>query len=497
MSALASPGGVFIAGGWCPGSGPPLTSWDPDDGSVVWAGNRAGVDQVDAALSAAASAGRDWRRMDLDARFTVIEGFTAQLRDHRREMVELISRENGKPHWDADGEVAALLGKVEVSLQAFRDRSSNSSRSLGRCTVETTHRPHGPMVVMGPFNFPLLLPGGHIIPALLAGNTVVFKPSEQTPAVAAATVWLWERAGLPPGVLGLVHGGVDIANALMDHPATRGVLFTGGTLAGAAIRRRLVDRPEVITALELGGNNPLVVWEVRDVDTAARLAVRSAFVSSGQRCLCSRRLIVSEGRDGEDLVDAVVALADRLRTGPPSLRPEPFNGPLISADAARQVLDAQEDLIVRGATVLLEARHVAGLGPSYLTPGILDVTEVLDRPDREVFGPLLCVVRVPDFDAALHEATSSRFGLAATLIADDESLFDRFRGEVDAGLINYNTASVQASGWAPFGGSGWSGNHRPAGYFAADYCSWPVATVRETTPIDDTPLPGVDDDARS
>jgi len=493
VTTLEVPSGLLIGERWRPGAGEVLRSCRPHDDSVVWEGAAGSVAQAFEAVDVASRSAPGWRAIGLEERCRIVTRFGELVQERRAALAELVSRETGKPLWDADGEIAALLGKAAVSMDALIQRAGATSRTMGTGNLETTHRPHGPMAVLGPFNFPLLLPGGHMIPALLAGNTVVFKPSDSTPACAAATVRLWQEAGVPSGVVNLVHGGVDVANALMDHPRTRGVLFTGGTAAGSAIRRRLADRPEVITALELGGNNPLVVWDVSDPLVAARLVARSAFISSGQRCLCTRRLVVSDDDRGRAVVDLVVDLADRLRTGDPLASPAPFNGSLINAGAASRVLDAQEELHRAGAEVLRPSRRPAEMSAAYLEPGVLDVTDVAARPDREVFGPLLSVVRVSTFDEALQESNNTRFGLAAGLISDHETLFEQFRHEVEAGLINFNTSTVAASGFAPFGGSGWSGNHRPSGFYAADYCAWPTATVRESIPRDDAVLHGVDD----
>lgn len=485
---------LFIDGRWTVGEGDDLCSTNPHDDTVVWSGPSARPEQATEAVAAAAAAQARWRRTALPERVAIVERFGKLLAESRGELAELITRETGKPLWDADGELAALLGKVGVSVDAFEQRTGTMRQELGGATVETTHRPLGPLVVLGPFNFPALLPGGHIVPALIAGNTIVFKPSELVPAVAAATVRLWERAGAPPGVVNLVQGGAEVATALLDHESTRGVLFTGGVAAGAAVRRRLVDRPEVLAALELGGNNPLVVWDVESVEAAARLVVKSAYISSGQRCLCARRLVVPEGAPGDALVSAVAELSGRLRIGDPRGEPQPFLGPLIHAAAAQRVLASQRALVERGAEVVVAAAPVEGFGPAYVSPGLLEVGDI-DRDDEEVFGPLLQVTRVPDFEAAVVEANATRFGLSAGLISDDVRLFEHFRLESDAGLVNFNAPTVAASGLNPFGGTGHSGNHRPAGFYAADYCSYPVATYREDVVADEGGLLGIDDRA--
>jgi succinylglutamic semialdehyde dehydrogenase len=229
-------------------------------------------------------------------------------------------------------------------------------------------------------------------------------------------------------------------------------------------------------ALDLGGNNPRVVCNAADREAAARLIVKSAYITSGQRCTCARRLIVKAGPEGDATLSALTMLIDRLVVAKPDAEPQPFMGPVISARAADAVLASQAEWLRAGGVAIREAQRLE-IGPAYLSPGLVDVTAVGARKDEEVFGPLLQVIRVADFAAALREANNTRFGLAAGLISDEASLFDEFEAVVRAGVLNWNRQTTGASGAAPFGGVGHSGNHRPAGYYAADYSAWPMASL--------------------
>jgi succinylglutamic semialdehyde dehydrogenase len=240
----------------------------------------------------------------------------------------------------------------------------------------------------------------------------------------------------------------------------------------------------------MGGNNPLIVWDVADVEAASYLIVQSAFLTAGQRCTCARRLIVRSG--DERVVRSVVELAGKVRVGCWDAEPAAFMGPVISDRAARQVLGAQKDLIGRGGRAIVPVKSI-GPREAFLSPGLIDVTDVEDRPDVEVFGPLLQLIRVADFDAALAEANDTAYGLAAGLISDRRELYEWFLREIRAGVVNWNRATTGASGKLPFGGVGLSGNHRPSGYFAADYCSYPVASLEiETVAMPAQRLPGLD-----
>jgi succinylglutamic semialdehyde dehydrogenase len=410
----------------------------------------------------------------MEARREVAERFAQRVREDREAIARLISQETGKPYWESLTEADSVAAKVPISIRAQDMRAGEAVVEASGVRQALRHRPHGVLAVIGPFNFPMHLANGHIVPALLAGNTIVFKPSEKTPASGLRMGELWREAGLPEGVLQVVVGGGNLGADLVVHPDIDGVLFTGGSDAGRRIHQALAGRPDKILALELGGNNPLVAWDVGDVDAAAHLIVQSAFVSAGQRCSCARRLIVPLGDHGEAIVTALVATIDRLRVGSPFDEPAPFLGPVIDNTAADDLLAAQARLIDLGGTVLRPLERLSP-GLPLLRPGLIDVTVVADRPDEEYFGPLLQLVRAKDFDDALAQAASTQFGLAAGLIGGDDSLYRKFWRSVRAGVVNWNRPTTGASSAAPFGGIGASGNHRASAFYAADYCAYPVA----------------------
>jgi succinylglutamic semialdehyde dehydrogenase len=226
----------------------------------------------------------------------------------------------------------------------------------------------------------------------------------------------------------------------------------------------------------MGGNNPLIVWHTSNITPAVYDIIQSAYITSGQRCTCARRLIIPKGPDGDDLLHTLIQAVERLDVAAPDTRPEPFMGPVISGQAAQAVLDAQRAMTTLGCLPLIKAR-LSGANPCLLRPGLLEATGVVNIPDVEVFGPLLQVIRVDSFDRAVQEANDTRYGLAAGLLSDDPSLFDIFFARSRAGVVNFNRPTTGASGALPFGGVGLSGNHRPSGYFAVDYCAYPVASL--------------------
>jgi succinylglutamic semialdehyde dehydrogenase len=398
------------------------------------------------------------------------------LGEHKEQLARAIGVETGKPLWESRQEVAAMINKIDISVRAYDERTGERRGELAGDSAVLRHRPHGVAAVYGPYNFPGHLPNGHIVPALIAGNTVVFKPSELTPLVAELTVQLWEKAGLPAGVLNLVQGERDTGIALAQHPDLNGLFFTGSSATGIALHKQFAGRPGFMLALEMGGNNPLLVAETKELDAAVHHAIQSAFLSAGQRCTCSRRMFVPHGEFGDRFIARLTEVASQLTIGHYDAEEQPFMGAMVSLKAAQGMLAAQAKLIELGAKPILEMRQLEA-DKAFVTPGILDVTAVKNLPDDEYFGPLTQISRYSDFDLALELANDTEYGLSAALLADDASLWERFNQEIRAGVVNWNKPTNGASSAAPFGGVGNSGNHRPGAYYAADYCAYPMASV--------------------
>ncbi|HTY26010.1 MAG TPA: succinylglutamate-semialdehyde dehydrogenase [Desulfomonilaceae bacterium] len=482
----------FIEGLWIEGIGEKFTSTDPATEELIFEGRSATSEEVDLAVTAASNAFREWASRSVAERVRYLQAFREQLTEHKHDLAETISRDTGKPLWEAITEVDAMVGKVGLSQEAYQLRCGIFETEVGPSLAVTRFRPHGIVAVFGPFNFPGHLPNGHIVPALLAGNTVVFKPSEQAPLVAQRTVELWEQAGLPNGVLNMVQGGRETATALAADARLAGLFFTGSVEVGRSLHKQFAGYPEKILALEMGGNNPLVVHEISDFAAAAYLTIQSAFITAGQRCTCARRLIVPLGKEGDSFISSLVSMMGQIRVGRYSDIPEPFMGPVISEMAADKLLRAQSALRTRGGATLVEMKRLDRLG-YFLSPGLIDVTAVSNRTDDELFGPIVQLIRVTDFDAAVREANNTVFGLAAGLLSDNRELYDRFISGIRAGVINWNRQTTGATGKMPFGGVGASGNHRPSGYFAADYCSYPVASMEtDRAVMPETLTPGIE-----
>ncbi len=456
-------------------------SIDPATEDVVWEGAAAAPAEVQGAVDRARAAFPDWADRPRQDRIDAVKRYQAVLKERAPKLAEAISRETGKALWETTAELGAMQGKVDISIRAYDERTGErtADTAFGHATLR--HRPHGVAAVLGPFNFPGHLPNGHIVPALLAGDTVVFKPSEETPLTGQLMAEAFEAADLPAGVVNVVQGGRDTGAALLDS-GIDALMFTGSGAAGAHFRRKFADDPHVILALELGGNNPLVVWDVADAGAVAGIVVQSAFVTTGQRCSCARRLIVPQGAAGDAMIEALAAMADRLRVAAWDEPGDAFMGPLVSQRAAQGVRAAVDALEARGARAIRRFGTVAGRPDTFVTPALYDVTG-LTVPDAEIFAPVLTVRRVADWDAAIAAANDTAFGLSAGLISADDAKWEQFLLDSRAGIVNRNRPTTGAAANMPFGGPGESGNHRPSAYYAADYCAWPVASFEAAAPL--------------
>lgn len=483
---------LWINGDWVTGEGERRVKTNPVGNEALWQGFDASPSQVEQACQAARKAFPAWAKLPFTARQAIVEKFASLLEANKAELTRVIARETGKPRWEATTEITAMINKITISVKAYHTRTGEQHTDMADGAATLRHRPHGVLAVFGPYNFPGHLPNGHIVPALLAGNTVIFKPSELTPWSGEAVVKLWEQAGLPPGVLNMVQGGRETGQALSALSDLDGLLFTGSAGTGYQLHRQLAGQPEKILALEMGGNNPLIVEDPDDLDAAVHLAIQSAFVTAGQRCTCARRLLVKNGTQGDAFLARLIEVTARLVPDAWDAEPQPFIGGLISEQAANNVIHAWREHVARGAKTLLEPKLVQP-GTSLLTPGIIDMSGARDIPDEEVFGPLLCVWRYDDFDSAIAMANNTRYGLSSGLISPDREKFDQLLIEARAGIVNWNKPLTGAASTAPFGGVGASGNHRASAWYAADYCAWPMASLE--TPaltLPETLNPGLD-----
>lgn len=456
-----------------------FSSFNPSTGDKIWEGEEASNSDVNLAVQNAQIAFKKWSSLSFSNRSHFLIRFSEILKAKKTFFAETISLETGKPLWESIAETDSMINKVSISIDAYSKRCLEITEEIPSAMLMTRHRPHGVLAVLGPYNFPGHLPNGHIVPALLAGNCVILKPSELTPKVAEEMLKIWSEAELPAGVIQLVQGGRSVGEALVQHPNIQGVLFTGSYSTGQFLASLFANQPSKILALEMGGNNPLIIGDITNIPAAAYIAMQSAYLTSGQRCTCARRIIIPNSSVGEKFVTAFVELTNKISIGPYTDNPEPFMGPVISEQHLFKMLKAQEFLQSMGGHMILKMRQLVPK-TGFVSPGLMDVTSIAVRPDEEIFGPFVQLIRVNNFKEGVEEANRTQYGLSAGLISENREEYAYFLQHIQAGVVNWNTPLTGASSRAPFGGIKNSGNHRPSAFYAADYCSYPVASMENS-----------------
>jgi succinylglutamic semialdehyde dehydrogenase len=450
---------------------------------------------VDAACEAARAAYLPWARLPVDERKTYLLRLREVFESHKEEMIEAICRDTGKPRWDATGEAAALSAKIDITLNFSLKliQEERIANALPGVEGVIRHKSRGVMAVLGPFNFPAHLPNGHIIPALIAGNTVIFKPSEQTPFVGQVYARCIEKAQFPAGVFNMVHGDGETGRKITVHEEVDGILFTGSYEVGQKIKQATLDHYWKILALEMGGKNTTIVWDDAQMDKAIYETLVGSFMTTGQRCSCTSRVILHD-KIADEFTDRFYNAAKKLTIGHYS--ENPFMGPLINEQAVEKYVRFQEiakrencESLMRGKP--LELKHKG----YYVTPSIHQVKAfdpLSTYQKTEIFGPNVALYRTSDFDQALKIVNSSGFGLVMALFSKSKELYQQALLEARVGLLNWNRTTNGASSKLPFGGMGKSGNDRPSAHFAVQYCTVPLASLEDLTGFDKTKiLPGI------
>lgn len=452
-------------------------------------------EHVDEACVAAKKAFYSWAHFTFEQRKECLLRLKELFVTHETEMAKAISRDTGKPLWDATTEAKALSSKIDITIN-FSSKLIQEERitnALPQVDGVIRYKPRGVMSVIGPFNFPAHLPNGHIIPALYSGNTVVFKPSEQTPYVGQLYAELVEKAQFPPGVFNMVQGDGESGRRLVSHEAVDGILFTGSYEVGLKIKQETMTHYWKILALEMGGKNSTVIWDDADIDKALYETLVGAYMSTGQRCSCTSRIFVHE-KIAENFIERFYQSAKKLTIGHWS--ENPFMGPLINAAAVEKYIRFQEianrencESMMRGKVLDLKAKG------HYVTPSIhlvkqFDPKSVYQK--SEIFGPNVAVYTVNDFDETISQINSTGYGLVMALFTKNENLYKKALLDARVGLLNWNRTTNGASSKLPFGGMGKSGNDRPSAHFAIQYCTVPVASLEDMTPFDETKtVPGL------
>jgi len=452
-------------------------------------------DHADQAVEAARKAYLPWARLTVDERKNYLLRLKEVFEARKEDMTIAIARDTGKPKWESATEAAALTSKIDITLNHSLKLVAEEHLPNALPGVEGVIRfkPRGVMTVLGPFNFPAHLPNGHIIPALAMGNTIVFKPSEQTPAVGQMMAQCFEQAGFPPGVVNMIQGDGETGRRLVVHEHVDGILFTGSYEVGLKIKQETLHHYWKILALEMGGKNATIIWDDADMEKAVYETLVGAFMTTGQRCACTSRVLVHE-KIADEFTERFYQAAKKLSIGHWS--ETVFMGPLINEQAVEKYLRFQEIAKREGAESMMRGKALDLKHPGhYVTPSInlvksFEPNSVYQK--SEIFGPNVSIYRVNDFDHTLKIVNSSGYGLVGALFTKSQELYQKALLEAKVGLLNFNRTTNGASSRLPFGGMGKSGNDRPSAHFAIQYCAIPVASLEDPTPYDPSKnLPGM------
>ena len=428
--------------------------FDPATGQVAATVGFATAAQVDVAVQIAARAARAWRDVSLSRRANVLFAFREIINARRDELAAVITAEHGKVLADAAGEVQRGLEVVEYACGIPTLLTGGFSENVSTGVDSYSLRqPLGVVAVISPFNFPAMVPLWFVPIAVACGNAVVIKPSEKDPSAAVLLAQWFTEAGLPPGVCNVVHGDREAVDALLDHPGVRAVSFVGSTPVARHVYQRGTAAGKRVQALG-GAKNHMVVLPDADLDLAADAAVNAGFGSAGERCMAISALVAVEPV-GDDLVARIVERLGRIRTGD-GRRSGSDMGPLITAEHRDRVAGYVAAGAAEGAKIVVDGRDVSADGDDagfWLGPTLLDqVTPGMSVYTDEIFGPVLSVLRVDSYDAALDLVNTNPYGNGTAIFTNDGGAARRFQHEVEVGMIGINVPIPVPVAYYSFGG---------------------------------------------
>ena len=450
---------------------------------------------VDEACFSARKAFKEWSGWSMEDRMEALNRVRELFIEKQEEFAVTISRETGKPLWESKTEVKAMVAKFDVTFKYSLEliKEIRFEKILPNTEGSIRFRPRGVFAVLGPFNFPGHLPNGHIVPALVTGNTVVFKPSELTPATGQLMALCYQQAHFPAGVFNLVQGQAEIGRELVTHKGVDGVLFTGSYKTGLEIKKSTINDYWKILALEMGGKNSTIIWKDADRDKAVYESLIGAYLSSGQRCSCTSRLFVHKDMI-QEFIQAFHERAKNLSIGHWSKNP--FMGPLVSEKSRNNYLYFMGQALDEGCEKIMEGKPLELETPGfYVTPSIYRAScfdPNSTYQNTEIFGPNVVIHEIDNLDEALTASRAGGYGLSMAVFSKNPENYQYCLEEGRVGLLNWNRTTNGASSRLPFGGQGKSGNDRPSAHFAVYYCTVPVASLEDHSGFDpNKTLPGM------
>lgn len=439
-------------------------------------------DHIEPVLASALAGYEIWRKTTFEERIDFLEKYQEAVRKRKDEFAHALAMEVGKPLWEAKTEAASIDGKVSVTITDSYERIKKQTikEVMPKIDGHVIFKPLGPSLVIGPFNFPCHLANGQILAALLGGNSIIFKPSEKTIYSAQLMIECFHEAGFPKGVINFINGTGHTSSALTADKRIKGIYFTGSRNVGLRILDNTYRDLNKLVALELGGKNATILHHDTDINHALPELLRSAFLTTGQRCT-STSIILIHKKIEKEFIQKFKELTERIIVGHPLDSSDPFMGPLIDAHAEKLYFDFCQQAERDGATVIVPAQKLNlphqgyYVSPSvfYLAQAKLDSKIIQD----EIFGPSCFFIPYEDINEAIRIANATEYGLAASIFTQDKAIYELALRDIESGLINLNRSTVGATARLPFGGLKNSGNHHPAAVSMIDHCVGTVASL--------------------
>ena len=446
-------------------------------------------DHIEAVIESSLKGFEYWRKLSHEERMGYLKKYQEIVRARKDEIALALALEVGKPLWEAKTEAAALDTKVTVTITDSYERIKQKTISDVMLKIDghTIQKPLGPCFVIGPFNFPCHLANGQILAALLAGNSIIFKPSEKTIYSAQLMIECLHQAGFPEGVINFINGTGLTASKITSDKRIKGVFFTGSRAVGLKILDNTYRDLNKLVALELGGKNSTIIHHDTNISHALPELLRACFLTSGQRCTSTSMILIHKKIE-EEFINQFKAVTEKIIVGHPTKsQPDPFMGPLIDEQAEKLYFDFCQAGKNEGAEEIIGPKKLdLGYKGYYVSPSI----HYAKKPNlkgkfiqEEIFGPNCFFVPYEDIEEAISIANCTDYGLAASVFTRDADIYNLCLRDIDAGLINLNRSTVGATARLPFGGLKNSGNHRPAAVSMIDHC---VGTVASLETLDDT-----------
>jgi succinylglutamic semialdehyde dehydrogenase len=454
---------------------------------VLWEANIS-YEHIDAVIESSIKGFETWRKMSFETRIGYLKKYQEIVRTKKDDIAMALALEVGKPLWEAKTEAAALDSKVSVTITDSFERIKQETIKdvMPKIDGHVVYKPLGPSFVIGPFNFPCHLANGQILSALLAGNSIIFKPSEKTIYSAQLMIECFHEAGFPEGVINFINGTGYTAGKITGDKRIKGIFFTGSRGVGLKILENTHKDLNKLVALELGGKNSTIIHHDTNISHALPELLRACFLTSGQRCT-STSMILIHRKIEQEFIQKFKEVTERIKVGHPLSNPDPFMGPLIDEHAEKLYFDFCHFGKQEGAEEIVSPTKLdIGHKGYYVSPSI----HYAKNPNlngkfiqEEIFGPNCFFVPYDDIEEAIKITNCTEYGLAASVFTRDSDIYKLCLRDIDSGLINLNRSTVGATARLPFGGLKNSGNHRPAAVSMIDHC---VGTVASLETLDDT-----------